>query len=784
MSREQIQEYLQTNKTDRINLSNIKELHQLISFMADKEERIRKKSAQLVFSSAYIPTDKILDYYITDPHPFVKQVIIEQLHYFIPILSKYLTKDSSFEKINDLLATQKAENFFKSLEKSYEIVPVLTTLAEIALRTCDSSISNMEETFIDFHFISTQTKEIKKILNFRIKQSDPVYTELTLFTLTKFPELTNLIIKEVRNIILKEKIESHIKYAALALMQIDNPKNADVLINRLKNFNDSVDTQLAIIESLGTLGNKSASEILISQFDKGEPLAYYSARSMALLGDSVLPDLVNALEDDSRVPYIIETMKRIGDISYEYLMSALQKGNKNIRKNVAQCLTLVMSEKHGYEGAIRLLTTQLAGKNPSVIEAITEALLTLGTPSIKVLIEELTEDDLRLRKNAIDVLHYFGENNIELALDGILDIDTPLAVNLGLILHLYYPNEDLKKLGYSFAFSSSKLRIKNNQIFELALKSLKEIDPDIRVRSSTLLHQFGAKAVPHLNNMLTDPNIQVRRKAIESLRKIKSKRALIILTRAAKDPDDTIAEISTRALGDLKDPGVIDVIIHNMRRPKKLVREAAIDAAVNIGAPVAKKLLAQLNAPNANLVSSTIEALGQMDYNILNLSTPFLKTADEKWFKNLQKTVTKMGTGAKTVLLKIYNSSKNQKSKDRLLILLSIVKEGSIINDTIKKINSEEHKLGVLVFNNIGETSVKILTRELKKLTKKARADFSLYSKGINAEILIPLLEKSVSDSKLKDITQSLLKNHMRTIRRYCQSVGKNYNDYVSQFKE
>ncbi|MHA1199526.1 MAG: HEAT repeat domain-containing protein [Candidatus Heimdallarchaeaceae archaeon] len=776
MSKEQIQEYLQTNKTDRINLGNIKELHLLVTFMADSEERIRKKSAQLVFSSAYIPTDQILDFYISNPHPFIKQVIIDQLHHFVPILSKYLTKQSSFEQINDILTSQQADIIYQSLNKAYQIVPVLTTLAEIALRTCDSSVSNMEETFIDFKFITSQSKEIKKILNFRIKQSDPVYTELTLFTLTKFPELTNLIIKDVKNIINKDGIESHIKYAALALMQIDNPKNVDVLINRLKNFNDSVDTKLAIIESLGTLGNKNASEILISQFTKGEPLAYYAARSIALLGDSVLPDLINALEDDSKVPFIIESMKRIGDISYDYLMSALQKSNKTIRKNAAQCLTLVMSEKHGYEGAIRLLTTQLAGKNPSVIEAITEALLTLGTPSIKVLIMELIEDDLRF--------HYFGENNIELALDGLLDVETTLAVNLGLILHLYYPNEDLKKLGYSFAFSSGKLRIKNDQIFELALKSLKEIDPEIRVRSCTLLHQFGAKAVPHLNNMLTDPNIQVRRKVIESLRKIKSKRALIILTRAAKDPDDTIAEISTRALGDLKDPGVIDVIIHNMRRPKKLVRDAAIDAAVNIGAPVAKKLLAQLNAPNTNLVNSTVEALSQMDNKILNLSTPFLKTADEKWFKNLQKTVSKMGTGAKTVLLKIYKSSKNQKTKDRLLILLSLVKEGSIILDTIQKINSGEQKLGLLVLNNIGETSAKILIRELKKLTKKARDDFSLYSKGIKAEIIIPILEKSVKDSKLKDMTQSLLKNHQRTIRKYCQSEGMNYNDFVSKFSE
>jgi HEAT repeat protein len=192
-------------------------------------------------------------------------------------------------------------------------------------------------------------------------------------------------VKEIRDTITKSDIEEHIKYGSIALMYLDESKHADVLINRLEDFQDSTDTQLAIIESLGNLGNPKATNVLISQFAKGDPTAYYAARSLALIGETVLPSLIKALEEDKNVPYIIETMKRIGDASYDYLMDALQKGRKNVRRNAAQCLTLVMSQKYGYEGAIRLLATQLAGKNPAILEAVTQALLTLGTPSVRVL---------------------------------------------------------------------------------------------------------------------------------------------------------------------------------------------------------------------------------------------------------------------------------------------------------------------------------------------------------------------------------------------------------------
>ncbi len=783
MNKDSIRSFLLSNQSERIPLGNLKVLHLLVELMADDEERIRKKSSELILKSGFFPTDKIIDYYLKNPHTHIRQIIIKNLKSFIPVLYKYLTNDSSFDLIYEITHSLKPEELFKPLKAAYKVVPTLSTLTELALRTCDSDFSNLEDTYITFNFVSEQSKEIKKILLYRLKQSKTLYSELTLLTVTKYPELAELIIKSIKDIVLKDKNEVSIQYGASALMLVDDPKNSDVLIERLSNKTDSNETKLTIIEALGNLGNTNACEVLVKQFEKGEPLAYYAARSLALLGEAVLPFLISALEEDKNVPYIIESMKRIGETSYDSLMSALQKGKKNVRRNAAQCLTLVMSEKYGYEGAIRLLTGQLAGKNPAVIEAVTEALLTLGTPSIRVLIEQLNDDDLRLRKNAVEVLHYFGVNNIDLSLDGLLDVDKLLVVKLGIILYIYYPDEELQNLGYSFAIQSGKIQSKDDEIFKIVEHSLKEIEPEIRVKGCGIMPQFGAKAVPPLTTLLTDPNIKVRRSTVDSLRKIKSKRALITLINAAKRPDDVIAEIATRALGELRDPGVIDVIINNMKRPKKLVRDAAVYAAVNIGPPIAKKLFVNLNSPNNNLVNATVESLEQMDPKVLEFAFSDLAKRDEKWFRNLQRIVIKMGTSAKKVLKARYTKEKNEKALTRLIILLSHAKDTSIISNLIKIIIEDDVKTGVTAFNNLGKDGLKQLVKELKKASQKRQVTFIEKSRGLKSELVIDILEISNKEDKLKDLTPHIIKNHSRAIRKYCQDSKLNFNDYAKKFQ-
>ncbi len=398
------------------------------------------------------------------------------------------------------------------------------------------------------------------------------------------------------------------------------------------------------------------------------------------------------------------------------------------------------------------------------------------------MIEELIDDDLQLRKNAVEVLQYFGIDNIELALDGFLESDLVQGVKLGIILYLYYPSKELRDLGYSFAFHSGKLRSKDNVIFDLLTKSLKEIDPEIREKACELLSHCGAKSVPVLSSMLSDPNIRLRRKAVESLRKIKSKRALISLIKAAKDSDDTIAEISTRALGELQDPGVIEVIINNMKRSKELVREASIYAAVKIGSPIVKKLSQQLTSSNQHLVKSTISALSKMQSKTIELILPQLKSADIKWFNNFRKVIEEMEKSAIGPLRKFYKKEKNKKAKERLILLLGIAQDTDIVQETINQIIEGNAKIGISSLNYLGITGVDKIVAILGKLTANPRKQFIQKSKGLKADIVVGLLYKIKSSKKLRSLNNVIFKYHTRAIRKYCHDNQIKFNEFAQEF--
>ncbi|MCK5142042.1 MAG: HEAT repeat domain-containing protein, partial [Candidatus Heimdallarchaeota archaeon] len=273
MSLEEIRTLILDDKSNEIRLSNIKVYQHLIKLLTDKNDYVRKQVTSIIFNSDYVPTEKIIEEYLSDPDPLLKDIIISKLHFFVPILSKYLIKEKSFKPISEIINSLKIKTIHDAIAKAYEITPMLASLTELSIRICHSSFAQQEESVISFQLITEQAKEVKKILVFGLKLLEPIYAELVLLTVTLFPELATLIKKEIRDVVAKSDSEEQVKYASIALMNLQDPKNADVLISRLANKKDYNDTKLSIIESLGNLGNPRASQVLIDQFSRGDPLA-------------------------------------------------------------------------------------------------------------------------------------------------------------------------------------------------------------------------------------------------------------------------------------------------------------------------------------------------------------------------------------------------------------------------------------------------------------------------------------------------------------------------------
>lgn len=775
MDLEKIIMLLEQDETSEIDLNEIKVLHKLIKLIRHKNKIVRNNAKSLLFKGSYVPTEKIIEEYVSDSNPFLEEVIISKLSFFIPILTDFLMKKDSFKQLHVLLSKQSVQTIQKAVVKSSIIAPILSAIAEIAIRTCHVSYCSNSDSLLTYQIIVENTKRIRKILLFRLNQEDPIFTELVLRTVYQFQDLTKLIVNQIRDIIIDSSVDEHLRYAAIALMNLQDPKNSDILIKRLKTKEDSEEVQLAIIEALGNLGNLSSTDILINQFQKSERIAYHAAHSLALLGEGVYPVLIKALNDDQFVIYVTETMKRLGEKSYDWLIDALAKGKKNVKRNAAQCLTLVISQEHGYEGGIRILTNQLAGKNKEVIQSVTQSLVNLGTPSIRVLIEELSENDMRLRKNAIKILQNFGFQNIELALDGILEVDSNKAVELGVILYIYYPGEDVRKLGLSFAISKNKLRKKNDDLLNIIFRATEEIEPEIRERACLMLSYCGSKSIKFLSQLLSDINLQVRRKAVESLRKVKSKKALIVLIKAAKESDALISETATRALGELQDPGVIDVILNNMKRSNIVVRDASSYAAAKIGMPVVPKLSQQLLSTNHDLVEGSISAISRIGVNAIKPLTKTLEQKSEKWFKNFQKVITAMGQSSVIVLHEIYKKERKDIAKKRILLLLSLLDDTKYMKNYIDIVLNEEAKIGIRMINNVGKSGVISLINNLEQYSKSDINLFIEKSRGMSRELILEMMKEISKNSKLRSFNEKIDKIHGKRVKKLFSNI-KDYN--------
>lgn len=149
---------------------------------------------------------------------------------------------------------------------------------------------------------------------------------------------------------------------------------------------------------------------------------------------------------------------------------------------------------------------------------------------------------------------------------------------------------------------------------EPLIAALGDKDSDIREAAAEVLGAIGdTRAVEPLIAALRDWDKDVREAAAVALGKIGDPRAVEPLIAALRDEQlGNVRRAAVEALGRIGDPCAVEPLITAIRDENSIVREAAAEALVKIGAPAVEPLIAALRGEDPLVRLVAFEALGKM----------------------------------------------------------------------------------------------------------------------------------------------------------------------------
>ena len=140
---------------------------------------------------------------------------------------------------------------------------------------------------------------------------------------------------------------------------------------------------------------------------------------------------------------------------------------------------------------------------------------------------------------------------------------------------------------------------------------LRDRDRAVRDAAIGALLAIGEPAVTTLGDCLTDPLLTVQESASSVLATIADARVLTQLMAALASPDWIVRMHAAKALGRVRDPGAIGVLVPRLQDSVKAVREEASAALAAIGEAALPSLLAALTDSEWLVRLHAVEALGK-----------------------------------------------------------------------------------------------------------------------------------------------------------------------------
>jgi len=288
---------------------------------------------------------------------------------------------------------------------------------------------------------------------------------------------------------------------------------------------------------------------------------------------SAIADALAAIHDRydeqySEGAYIADLVSReISATGIQNLLDALaSEPGKGPLRSIA--LVLGWQKRSGLDRAL----TRLMGRE-EVRDEIIEALVRHGSATVELLMEQLSSEDLEVRRSAVMALGRIGDSTATPALvealnEESLSIDAANALGRigdaravdGLVNLIGNSDASVRQATVS-ALNSLTLP----SIAERIIPLLRDPDPNVRESAVKIAGYFGyPESAGALLDLSRDPNERVRCAALEHLPFIEDERALDVVLHAMKEETPNARAAAARALGNMFAPEVVRPLIEGL----------------------------------------------------------------------------------------------------------------------------------------------------------------------------------------------------------------------------
>jgi HEAT repeat protein len=314
------------------------------------------------------------------------------------------------------------------------------------------------------------------------------------------------------------------------------------------------------VNLLGQLGDESAVTPLVALLNTPAAPADAVADALATLSDRFEVQYGEGA-------YIAElTSREVSPTGVQNLLDTLESpGQENLRPIA---LVLGWLKRAGVDRAL----TRLMGR-ADLRDEIIEALVRHGSSIVKLLIAQLTAEDLEVRRSAAVALGRIGDSSATTALvntlsdeslaieavNALAQIGDPAAVDQ--LLNLIGSDDASLRQAVVSALNALIPPSMSKRIIPL----LHDPDPNVRESAVKIAGYFGyPEAANALLELSGDPVERVRCAAIEHLAFIEDERVLDVLVQAIKEETPNVRAAAARALGNTDAPEVVAQLIKGL----------------------------------------------------------------------------------------------------------------------------------------------------------------------------------------------------------------------------